>query len=128
MKLLDTTFLIDMVAGVKETERILNSKEMLLTTQINMYEFMRGLFLRNVSSEKVLEMMGLFETIKVLSLDEDAALKSAEISAQLMKNGEMIPDNDCFIAGITLSKKVPTIVTRNIKHFKRIKGLIIESY
>ena len=39
MKVLDTTFLVDLVNGKKETKKISTSPN-LLTTQINMYEIM----------------------------------------------------------------------------------------
>ncbi len=128
MKVLDTTFLIDLLRGKKETLKILNLKEALLTTQINMYEIIRGLFLRGVSSSKMMEIIEMFESIKVLPLDDNAILKSAEISASLIRNGLVISDCDCLMAGIALSKGTDTIVTKNIKHLKRIKGLKIECY
>ena len=54
MKLVDTTFLIDIVKGEKETKKIFDPNETLLTTQINMYEFIRGMFLRGISPSKFL--------------------------------------------------------------------------
>jgi len=128
MKLLDTTFLIDLLRGKKETEKIFRGNELLLTTQINMYEVIRGLFLRNVSSARFVEVMELFETTRVLPLDDGAVLRSAEISAGLIKNGETVADADCLIAGIALSKGVTAIVTKDAADFSRIEGLSVETY
>ena len=128
MKILDTTFLIDILRGNKETEHVLGAKEYLFTTQINMYEVIRGLFLKKISSIKFLQTLELFETIKVLPLDDNAIVKSAEISAGLIQRGEMVADCDCLIAGTALSKGVATIVTRNDKDFRRIHGLVVETY
>ena len=127
MKLLDTTFLIDLVNGVKETEPFLQ-EQLLFTTQINMFEFIRGLYLRKISKNKYLEMMELFDLIRVFPLDDSGTVKSAEISATLYNKGIPIDDGDCLTAGIALSRGVTTIVTRNVDHFKRIKGVIVESY
>jgi predicted nucleic acid-binding protein len=128
MKLLDTTFLIDMLRGKKETLKIANSSDILLTTQLNLYEVARGLFLRNLSQSKFIGAMSLFENIRVLPLDDNGLLKSAEISADLIKKGIEICDCDCLTAGIALSKGVSTIVTNNSKHFARIKGIAVEEY
>lgn len=128
MKVLDTTFLIDLLRGKKETFEILNTKDPLLTTQINMYEVIRGIFLKKESKDKLIQSLELFDNIKVLSLDDSGIIRSAEISAEMIEQGTIISQTDCLIAGITLSKGINTIVTRNVKHFERIKGLKIESY
>ena len=128
MKVLDTTFLIDLTRGNKDVLPILKKKEMLLTTQICMFEVIRGLFYRNTAPAKVQEIMSLFEDIRVLPFDDNAVVKSAEISAEQLKKGHPLADSDCMIAGIALSKGIPIIITRNIKHFQEIKGITVESY
>ncbi len=45
-----------------------------------------------------------------------------------MRQGAILEDCDCLTAGISLSKGVKTIVTRNEKHFKRMKGISVETY
>ena len=128
MKLLDTTFLIDVLKGRPETTIILYGNDPLLTTQINMYEVITGLFFKDSSPAKILKVRELFEDIRVLPLDDKAVVKAAEICAELMKRGKIIEDCDCLIAGIALSNDVATIVTKNVKHFERINGLKIQSY
>lgn len=128
MKVLDTTFLVDLLRGSKNTIKLIDKKEILLTTQINMYEIIRGLFLRKVSSSKFFEITELFENIKVLQLDDNSIIKAAEISSELTDQGQLVSDCDCLIAGIALSKGINEIVTKNTEHFKRIKGIKIVSY
>ncbi|MBI1970434.1 type II toxin-antitoxin system VapC family toxin [Candidatus Woesearchaeota archaeon] len=128
MKVLDTTFLIDVLRGRKETIPILKSNQPLLTTPINSYEVLTGLFLKNASAHHILEVRQLFDTMRMLPLDDRAVIKSAEINADLLKKGEAIEDCDCLTAGIALSNGISTIVTRNEKHFRRIKGLTVERY
>ena|SRR3989338_930884 len=128
MKVLDSTFLIDAIAGEKETLPLLSGKATLLTTQICMFEVIRGLFKKKASPLKIQEVMELFEHIRVLPFDDQAVVKSAEISAELWNRGNPIPDSDCMIAGSALSKKIPVLVTRNVKHFNRIQGLTVETY
>ena len=128
MKVLDTTFLIDLLRGKEKTIKILRSKEPLLTTQVNMYEVIRGLFLRDISASRMLDINELFDNIKVLPLDDNAIIRSAEISADLIKKGQTISDCDCLTAGIALSKGINSIITNNTKHFGRINQLVVESY
>ena len=128
MKLLDTTFLVDVLRGKKEVQKILDSDEDLLTTQINMFEILVGLFHKNVAPEKYLKTEFLISNIRVLPLDDLGIVRAAEISGTLMRKGETIDDCDCLIAGIALSKGVKTIITRNKKHFNKIKGIKVETY
>lgn len=128
MKVLDSTFLIDLLNGTRSTQKTLETKEELLTTQINMYEIIRGLFWKEPSHARIQQAIALFDNIKVLPVTDQSIIKSAEISAALMNSGKMTKDADCLIAGIALSHGVKTIVTKNVKDFKRVSGLIVESY
>jgi predicted nucleic acid-binding protein len=128
MKLLDSTFLIDLLRGRKETLKIINSKEMLLTTQINIYEVVKGLFLKNIPSSKFAKIMEMFENIRVLPFDDNAVIQSAEIYTRLVKKGLEVHNFDCMIAGAALSRGVNTIITKNTRHFERINGMKVEKY
>lgn len=128
MKLLDTTFLVDLLRGKRETMKVMNSGEPLLTTQINMYEVIKGLFLNNITSSKLAEVIEMFDNIRVLPFDDNAVIKSAEIYSNFTKKGLEIHNFDCMIAGIALSKNINKIVTKNIRHFKKIKGIQVETY
>ena len=128
MILLDSTFLIDVLRGRPETEKILNSSETLLTTQINMYEIITGIFLQKQTANQFSRVKDFFDQIVVLSLDDDAVLKAGELNATLIKKGEIIGDCDCLIAGIALSKNISTIITKNKKHFEKIEGINVISY
>ena len=128
MKLLDSTFLVDVLRGRKETLELIDSEETLLTTQINMYEVIKGLFLKNITSSRFAKVMRVFDNIRVIPLDDNAVIKSAEIFSDLAKKGSEVHNFDCMIAGIALSNGVNKIVTRNKNHFKRIKEIKVESY
>ncbi len=128
MKLLDTTFLIDLLRGKKETSALIHGDEPLLTTQINMYEVIRGFFMNKTVPSKIPRVLELFENIRVLPLDDNSIIKSAEISSDLISFGQEVHDTDCLIAGIAVSNGISRIVTKNSKHFERIHGLTIEGY
>ncbi len=128
MKLLDTTFLIDLIRGREEALKIIEKEEILLTTQINMFEIIKGLYLMNVSRANFPKVINLFQEIRILPLDDKGIIKSAEISSDLYKEGLPVDDSDCLIAGIALSHSVDVIITRNSRHFDRIKGIKVETY
>ena len=128
MKLLDTSFLIDLLRGNPNVQRVINEKDIFLTTQINMYEVLTGLLYLKSSEEKILVAKEMFDSIRVLPLEDFGVIKAAEICANLTRKGEKIEDCDCLTAGITLSKGINIIVTKNVKHFEKIKGIKVETY
>ena len=65
--------------------------------------------------------------IKIIPFDARAARRYAEIRATLMRQGQSIGDADTQIASIVLARKY-VLVTRNIKHFSRIPGLLLENW
>ncbi len=128
MKVLDTTFLVDLLKNRPEVNKVINTSEVLATTIINMYEIMVGLFHEGVSHDRYFEIMDIFRNISLLPLDEDAVVQAAKISAEMMKKGTAIEDKDCLIAGIALSRGISIIITKNKKDFERIKGIKVETY
>jgi predicted nucleic acid-binding protein len=60
--------------------------------------------------------------VDVLSPDETVAHRWAEIRAGLRSRGQLLPDNDLWIAATALARGL-TLVSRNVRHFQRIEGL-----
>jgi len=127
MKVLDSTVLIDLLRGKEEVKKIIE-KDQYLTTQINIYEVISGLFAKKVTSSKILQAQELFENIRVLPLNDSSTVMAASINGDLISRGEIIEDCDCLTAGIALSHNINIIVTKNKKHFSRIKGIEVETY
>ena len=65
--------------------------------------------------------------LNVLSWDMDAARYYGKIRAYLEKNGTPIGNMDLMIAAHALSQKY-TLVSNNLKEFKRIKNLKYENW
>jgi predicted nucleic acid-binding protein len=63
----------------------------------------------------------------MLPLDLESAFLAGDIQKELIRKGEIIDPEDCMIAGIALKSNEP-LLTRNLKHFKRIPGLQVETY
>jgi tRNA(fMet)-specific endonuclease VapC len=127
MKIADSTFLVDVINGKDETFEVLKKNKLILTTQINIFEIIRGIFFENPSDNKFKHILNVIGNVGVLKLDDDSMIRAADLSADLMRNGKSINDNDCLIAGIALTNNINTIITRD-KHFDRIKGIRVETY
>jgi tRNA(fMet)-specific endonuclease VapC len=65
--------------------------------------------------------------IAILDFPDQAAAHYADIRADLKKRGLMIGANDLLIAGHARSLNM-TLVTNNIREFKRIRHLVIENW
>jgi len=68
----------------------------------------------------------LFCYLPVLPLDLPAALAAAQVENRLRVAGTVIGAPDTLIAGICLSRDL-TLVTNNVRHFKRVEGLKVIS-
>jgi tRNA(fMet)-specific endonuclease VapC len=65
--------------------------------------------------------------LTVLEWSRDAAEHYSEIRADLKKKGQLIGSNDLMIAAHARSLGA-TVVTHNVKDFRRVKGLKFESW
>lgn len=133
MKLLDSSFLIDLLRDKDEAYKKLDDLKdeiALFTTSINIFEVTRGIYLmKNADkTKKLTELLKLFSSFEVLDLNIDSAIKAAEIDGTLRAQGKDINAADSLIIGIALTNKVDTIITKNRSHFERIDGLKVESY
>lgn len=127
---LDTSALIDLFKGDDAVKGvIMKHDEVMASTQISYFELMIGLDpdnSRHVLEENYIDRA--FQQITRLGVDDSACKKSSSIYWELRKKGEMIDKFDCLIGGIFLSKGVSKVITRNVKHFKKIRGLKVISY
>ena len=130
--ILDTQFLIDMLRG-KDSSAIEKARELdakfgvkgIVT--ISVMELWKGA-MQSIHQEKEKRKINeMIHSLLVHSFTEEDAKKAGEIEVDLEKRGEMIDLEDIMIAGATISRN-ETLLTRNIKHFSKIKGLNVESY
>lgn len=64
---------------------------------------------------------------EILPFDKESAKEYGRIRAHLEKQGESLSEPDLRIAAICLVNNT-TLITGNIKHFKRIDGLKVEDW
>ena len=65
--------------------------------------------------------------LNLISLDRSSAIEAAIIRAQLERKGMPIGPYDLLIAGLARSRDM-TLVTNNIKEFKRVVSLHLENW
>jgi tRNA(fMet)-specific endonuclease VapC len=97
------------------------------TTPVNAYELFLGAWRSARSEANLREAASLLRDLPILTYDVDAAFHIARIHSSLSRRGESIGIEDEFIAGIAVRYGEP-LVTRNLSHFARIPGLVVETW
>ncbi|MFO7992041.1 MAG: PIN domain-containing protein [Thermoplasmata archaeon] len=134
MKCLDTCFFIDLLRkdedAIEKARSLDEGDDVLVTTQMNVYELFVGIYSSDdIDKDKHLKRVEqLLDKTEILDMDYVASKKSAEITGGLISEGEMIEVPDTITAGISLSKGVDVIVTKNKDHFDRIDEIEVEGY
>ena len=124
---LDSNVVSDILRGEPEVmrhfEAAKKNNDELFIPSIVYYEIVRGLRAAG-KMRKLMAFQFLYDNAKPLYLDQDdlkTIKKAVDIYLQLHK-GQMIEDNDIYIAAISIVNGC-TLVTANTKHFGRVEGL-----
>lgn len=133
MVVLDTTILIDLLKDEKEAvnkfKKLEKENEELLTTQINVFELIQGVYKQKNNVQKRISAIDmLLQKIKILDITFISSFTSGKISGELRKKGLQISPSDVLIAGTAIANNEKTIVTRNTKDFKKIPEIKVETY
>ncbi|OGD86635.1 hypothetical protein A2164_02375 [Candidatus Curtissbacteria bacterium RBG_13_35_7] len=124
--LLDSDILIDNLRKkAKLDEKVVKSG---CINIINLGELVYGAF-KSKYPIKALELVENYIKdlgVEVISLEKEIIYVFGKIKADLEKEGFKLEDFDLLIASTAIVYKL-TLVTRNVKHFKRIKGLKLYS-
>jgi predicted nucleic acid-binding protein len=124
---IDSDCIIDFLKGKKEAIEIVNQyKDEIITTEINIFEVFFGVYSRKQTEE---ESTGLFfGSMEILDSNKRWGIGAARILGNLIKEGRVIEQNDSLIASIMLSNDCNKIITKNEKHFSKIKGIEVMTY
>ena len=131
MVCLETTFLVDFLRGKEEAESVFNDlvdrRSQITITSPSLMEIMSGAHNNQKKEElrKIEEV--ILSKVIILNLDKESAILAGEIDSELTLSGDSIGTTDIMIGAIAKHNNEP-LITRNKKHFERIKGLKIESY
>ena len=121
---LDTDVLIDFLRGNTVTVKMIKKLEKdyeLATTSINIFELYYGAC-KTRKEKNVKAVDDLSSSLEVYMLTDKSAKISGELIAELESRGEVIDFRDVLIAGMVIENG-SSLLTGNVKHFRRIKGL-----
>ena len=102
-----------------------HNKDDFCISAITCAELMYGLK-KNYSEKLDFWLNEVLDRFRVISFD-DASSIYGEIRATLEKSGNPLDNMDMLIAASALAAKA-TLVSNNVKHFSRVKGLKIEDW
>ncbi len=129
MYLLDTDIVIYSLKGHSSVKKNLE-QNLHAAIKISIVTLME-LYYVAYKSQKVASNLGkikrIEDAIEVISLGRDSAEIFAMLKAELEKAGTPLDDFDLILAACALSHDL-TLVTNNLKHFKRIQGLKLENW
>jgi len=126
---LDTDILIDYLRKPSETvkllmEKIYKGKISAYTTTVNSFEIWLGTFLAPKPHELIKETEDFLNQLEILNFNYEASVEASRTMVTLRKQGQPIEIRDLFVSSISKVNRMP-IVTRNIKHYKRIPRLTV---
>jgi tRNA(fMet)-specific endonuclease VapC len=126
MFLLDTNTLIYYFKARGEVpERLLATPpQELAVSTVSLYELETGLRKSNDATKRRQQLAAFIAACEVWDFDHPAAVASAEIRAELESQGMPIGPLDNLIAGIARARGA-TLVTRNLREFQRVQGLML---
>lgn len=112
----------------KVTAKILNTSiDNLCTTIITEFELLYGVYNSSKVDSNIELISSFLSEFSIYNLDSGVVKLVAKEKARLKKLGTIVEDSDLLIAGICIVNDL-TLVTNNLKHFKRIKGLKVEDW
>ena len=130
MVCLETSFLIDLLRGDRETrdkfEKFFNEQDVITIAAPSIMEIISGASFNKKTDEKE-KILTIISSLAILSLDKESAILAGEIDSHLIMEGETVPITDIMIAAIAKHND-ETLITRDVKHFSRIPGLKVQTY
>lgn len=117
----DTGIFIDYLRSKDKTKTILQNlpdDAELYISSVTLYE----LYMGASSPQKWVDVKTLTDDIPVLPFTKTISEKAAIIYQKLKKENKIIEFRDIFIAATAMEHELP-VLTRNQKHFTRVKGL-----
>ena len=93
-------------------------------TSVNAFEIWFGAFLAPEKAELAHCTEDFLSQLEVVDFDYASSVEAGRVLADLRKRGELIEIRDLFVGCICKVSNMP-LITRNLKHYKRIRGLKI---
>ena len=127
----DTDFLVALLrkeeAAIEKLETSVKKEAVLLTTVISACELFEGAYKGDGAKKKITRVKELLRRLEILELDLSSSELFGKIYNELRLQGRDIGVLDTLISSIVLANG-EKLITRNIKHFERVTGLLVESW
>jgi tRNA(fMet)-specific endonuclease VapC len=129
--ILDTCFIIDLMIGddlakQKLQEIFLMSEDHYISTLV-IFELFSGVTQSLQAVTEKQKVKQILQNQLILPFDQKSAEIAGSIFGNQVMSGKMTTVVDAMLAGIAKSKN-QLVLTRNIKDFARIDGVVVESY
>lgn len=127
----DTSFLIDLIRkqqdALSKAKEVESRNEVISITSVSIFELHSGLARAKYPEKERGAMLAALKGQQVILFDEPAAVLAGEIHGSAHAKGSPIGIVDCFIAGIVKAEH-EAVLTRNVKDFRKVPGLLVETY
>ena len=124
--LLDSNIIIDIFRGDKKAISRIKRLYVVYVPVIVIGELYYGANKSDQTPKRKLEVEQLEEMVTVLNITRSTARIYGEIKDKLRAKGRPIPENDIWIAAISLEHQL-TLLTKD-KHFENVEDLVIEEF
>ena len=129
--ILDTTFVIDFMhndkGALKRHATLLERNETYRVSSATIFELWSGIGNSKKLFEERLKVTKALTEINTIPLSSLIAEKAGQLHGALIRGGQEIGELDAMIAATALHEN-ETVLTRNVKHFTKVKGLKVETY
>ena len=131
MVLLDTTILIDIIKNnskaIEKYKEIINNNRDIWIAAPSITEIIIGLYSIHAKKDEETKIIDTINKCHALNITKEVAIKAGYIERSLMEDGNQIGIIDSLISATAIVNN-KTIITKNIKHFKKVPGLKVEGY
>ncbi len=128
--ILDTDIISEFLRGntnvISKIEKYVEEYGFINFSIITYYEILNGLLYKDAKNQ-LFKFEDFVSLNKVIPLTLKTVNISANIQAELRKNGNQIGHTDTLIAGIAIANQMQ-LITNNTAHFSRIKGLKTDNW
>lgn len=127
--LLDTNIVIYVLKRrpIKVLDVFNKNASRMAISSITLSELMYGVEKSSQIDKNLEAVEDFISHLDVLSYDAKASQHYGQIKAKLEKKGQIIGENDIHIAAHAISQGL-TLVTNNLKEFKRVPNLALENW
>lgn len=127
----DTDFLVALLrkeeVAIEKLETYVEREGVLSTTVISACELFGGAYKGDGAEKKITRVKELLRRLEILELNLSSSELFGKVYNELRLQGRDIGVLDTLISSIVLANG-DKLITRNIKHFERVTGLLVESW